>query len=79
MQKDNSSKSRRFNSDDSSSVGLTTRIPPHALDAEESVLGGVLLDNDAINIALERIRADDFYRAAHKAIFTAMTMLIEKA
>lgn len=39
-----------------------SRIPPHLIEAEEAVLGGVLLDNDAI-VALERLRASDFYRA----------------
>lgn len=60
------------------SYGNHARIPPHSVEAEESVLGGILLDNDAINIALERLRAEDFYRAAHKAIFTAMTALSDK-
>lgn len=54
------------------------RVPPHSQDAEEAVLGGVLLDNDSINAALEIIHSEDFYRAAHKTIFQAMTDLIEK-
>ena len=54
------------------------RIPPHSIEAEESVLGAVLLDNDAINIALERLRSEDFYRAAHRTIFAAMESLNDK-
>jgi len=54
------------------------RVPPHSTEAEESVLGGVLLDNQAINYALEILRPDDFYRAANTAIFTAMHDLSEK-
>jgi replicative DNA helicase len=51
------------------------RIPPHSLESEESVLGAVLIDNEAINTAVERVQADDFYRAAHRAIFQAMLSL----
>lgn len=54
-----------------------SRIPPHSLDAEESVLGAILIDNDAINNAIERVQADDFYRAAHRAIFQAMVSLCD--
>ena len=67
----------RRGSDSPSSVS-PSRIPPHSVEAEESVLGGILLDNDAINIAMERIKAEDFYRAAHHAIFTGMTTLVDK-
>lgn len=54
------------------------RSSPHSSEAEESVLGGVLLDNDAINIALERLSAEDFYRVGHRAIFAAMATLADK-
>lgn len=54
------------------------RVPPHSQDAEEAVLGGVLLDNESLNAALESITSEDFYRAAHKTIFQAMTTLIDK-
>ncbi|MBX7136667.1 MAG: replicative DNA helicase [Oligoflexia bacterium] len=55
-----------------------TRIPPHSLEAEESVLGGILLDNEAINVALERLTAEDFYRPDHSAIFAAMGALVDR-
>lgn len=54
------------------------RIPPNSIEAEESVLGGILLDNESINSALERLRPEDFYRAPHRAIFTAMMALSDK-
>lgn len=54
------------------------RVPPQSLEAEESVLGSVLLDNQSINVCLERIRAEDFYKAAHQTIFEAMTTLSDK-
>jgi len=55
-----------------------SRIPPHSIDAEESVLGGILLDNEAINVAMERIREEDFYRTSHRAVYAAMTSLADK-
>jgi replicative DNA helicase len=72
--------SRRFpekkpRSESRSSAG---RVPPQSLDAEESVLGSILLDNNAINVCLERLRPEDFYKAAHQTIFEAMTNLSDK-
>src|SRR5207248_2708175 len=48
------------------------RIPPQNLDAERSVLGGVLLDNAALNEILELLKPEDFYRDAHRKVFEAM-------
>lgn len=56
----------------------SARVPPHSSEAEESVLGAVLLDNEAINIAIELITPQDFYRTAHRAIFTAMHALSDR-
>ncbi len=54
------------------------KIPPQSLEAEMSILGGVLLDNEAINRALESIRPEDFYRESHRKIFKAMIELSTK-
>jgi replicative DNA helicase len=54
------------------------RVPPHSVEAEESVLGAVLLDSDAANIALEKLAPEDFYRPAHQAIFDAVLTLFNK-
>src|SRR5258705_3581365 len=54
------------------------RLPPQSLEAEESVLGGAMLDNTAIDRVLEFVRPDDFYREAHRRIFRAMLALAEK-
>lgn len=54
------------------------RVPPHSQDAEEAVLGGILLDNESINAALEIIHPEDFYRAAHRTIFQSMVALVER-
>ena len=54
------------------------RVPPHSIDAEMGLLGGILLDNDAINHALELLIADDFYHEHHRIIFTAMAHLSDR-
>jgi replicative DNA helicase len=55
------------------------RLPPQSLEAEESVLGGILLDNTALDRVIEVLRPDDFYRAAHRKIFRAMLDLGERS
>ena len=52
-----------------------SRIPPHNLHAEESLLGAMLLSRDAIAAAIETCVADDFYKPAHGHIFDAITTL----
>lgn len=54
------------------------RVPPNSVEAEESVLGAVLLDSDAANLALEKLQPDDFYRPAHQAIFESVLSLFNK-
>ncbi|HET6514125.1 MAG TPA: replicative DNA helicase [Thermodesulfovibrionales bacterium] len=54
------------------------RLPPQNVEAEQSVLGAILLDNEAISKALEILSPDDFYREAHRRIFDAMIELYEK-
>ncbi|HZU80086.1 MAG TPA: DnaB-like helicase N-terminal domain-containing protein, partial [Acidimicrobiales bacterium] len=51
------------------------RVPPHDLDAEESLLGAMLLSRDAIAAAVETCGAEDFYKPAHAHIFAAITAL----
>ena len=48
------------------------RIPPQNLEAEESVLGAMMLSAEAIADVLERLKAEDFYRSAHTTIFSAI-------
>jgi len=57
---------------------ILRRVPPQNLEAEESVLGAILLENDAINQALEILGADDFYREAHRTLFRAMVELSDR-
>ncbi len=54
------------------------RLPPQDLDAEESVLGGILLDNEALD-KIPFLRAEDFYREKHRRVFAAMRELSEKS
>jgi len=54
------------------------KIPPHSIEAEQSVLGAMLLDREAIISASEIVRAEDFYKDTHKEIFEAMEELFEK-
>ncbi len=54
------------------------RLPPQSLEGEMSVLGGVLLENEALNKALELLRPDDFYRESHRKIFAALIELSDK-
>jgi len=51
------------------------KTPPHAPDAERSVLGGMLIDSNALEIALEQLRPEDFYVPAHETAFSAMLNL----
>jgi replicative DNA helicase len=57
---------------------ILKRVPPQNVEAEQSVLGAILLDNDAINQAIEILTAEDFYRESHREIFRAMVALSER-
>ncbi|MGH9159895.1 MAG: replicative DNA helicase [Vicinamibacteraceae bacterium] len=54
------------------------RALPHNLEAERSVLGAVLLRNEAINQAVELLRPEDFFREAHRRVFERMIYLSER-
>ncbi|HLR21706.1 MAG TPA: replicative DNA helicase [Tissierellaceae bacterium] len=54
------------------------RIPPHNIDAEQSVLGAMILDKESINTAIETIRAEDFYKDANAEIYKSMIDLYNK-
>ncbi len=52
------------------------RVPPHSVEAEQSVLGGLLLDNGAWDRVGDLLTESDFYRFEHRMIFTAMSALV---
>jgi replicative DNA helicase len=54
------------------------RLPPQNLDAEQCILGAILLDNAALSKALEILTEDDFYRGAHRFIYMGMMALSER-
>ena len=55
------------------------KVPPQNLEAESSVLGGILLENEAINQVLELLRPEEFYRESHRKIFRAMIELSDRS
>src|ERR1700737_4556404 len=59
-------------------TAVAERTLPHNLEAERSVLGAVLLHNDAFNLAAEVIDSNDFFRDAHRRIFDKMVKLAER-
>jgi replicative DNA helicase len=54
------------------------KVPPQNLEAEQSILGSILLENSAINSVLEVISRNDFYNEAHRKIFNVILELSEK-
>ncbi len=52
-------------------------MPPHSIEAEQSVLGGLMLDNERWDDVAERVVAEDFYTRPHRHIFTEMGRLQE--
>ena len=59
-------------------LAVAERTLPHNLEAERSVLGAILLHNDAFNLAAEVIDSQDFFRDAHRRIFDKMVKLAER-
>lgn len=57
---------------------LIKRVMPHSIEAEQSVVGAMLMDRDAIMTALEIISGEDFYQTAYGAIFDAMAELFNE-
>ncbi len=54
------------------------KVPPQNIEAEQAVLGAILIENSSINKALEIINPDDFYRDAHRRIFSGILDLNER-
>lgn len=57
---------------------LENRMLPQNLEAEQAVLGAILLDSDALITVMERIGSDDFYRTSHQHVFAAMLELAQQ-
>ena len=54
------------------------KTPPHNIEAEQAVLGGVLLENESFNGILEILNENDFYHSAHRKVFLSMLELYNK-
>jgi replicative DNA helicase len=54
------------------------KLPPQNIEAEQSILGGILIENQAINKVIEILTPDDFYRDSHRKIFNALIDLSER-
>ena len=52
------------------------RIPPHSIEAESSVLGSLLLSNEAFDLVIDLLAAGDFYRYEHRLVFGAISALV---
>lgn len=59
-------------------MALTSRVPPHSIEAEQSLIGSLLLDKDAMIKVGDMITPDDFYRDAHRLIYEAILDLFRK-
>jgi len=55
------------------------RVPPHSIEAEQAVLGGLLLDNTAFDRVADVLREEDFYRHDHRLIWHQIARLIERS
>jgi len=57
---------------------LAMRVPPHSVEAEQSLLGGLLLDNQAFDKIADIVSAEDFYRDDHRRLYRHIARLIEQ-
>ncbi len=55
------------------------KVPPHSIEAEQSILGGLMLDNEAWERVSERVTEEDFYRHDHRLIFRSMQAMTDKS
>ncbi|MCL0036755.1 replicative DNA helicase [Thermodesulfovibrionales bacterium] len=54
------------------------RLPPQNIEAEQSVLGAIILDNEALPKAIETLSPDDFYKEAHRRLYKSIIALFER-
>lgn len=74
-QKNRSSGRRPFSTPTAILPELIKKLPPHNIEAEQAVLGGVLIDNSIFHQLLEILKPEDFYQPAHKIIFNSFIKL----
>jgi len=54
------------------------KVPPHNLEAEQAIVGGILINNDALNQVVDILSGEDFYREAHTLIYEGMLTLYNR-
>ncbi len=59
-------------------LDLIKKVPPHSLEAEKTVLGGILINNKNLNVVLSVISAEDFYKDANRKIIDKIIILVDK-
>src|SRR5258706_16472666 len=57
---------------------LALKVPPHSIEAEQSLLGALLLDNSAFDKIADLVSAEDFYRDDHRRIYRHIVKLIDQ-
>lgn len=70
---ENQTTSKRYKT--STPTAESVKIPPHSIEAEQSVLGGIMLENRAWDNIADRVRENDFYRQDHRLIYRVMSKL----
>ncbi len=63
---------------ESAQESLLGRVPPQHLEAEQAVLGCMMLEADTVSLVLEHLHADDFYSTEHRLVFEAMVKLFDR-
>jgi len=71
-------KNQRSGHKDTSLTPSLEKLPPQNTEAEMAVLGSMLIEEDAISVAVEHLSADDFYKEAHKKIFSSIVHLYDQ-
>ena len=61
-----------------SSTISAVKIPPHSIEAEQAVIGGLMLDNDAWDQITDRLSEEDFYKTEHQLIYKAQMVLVTR-
>ena len=71
-------KKKKYKKIDADESTQRLKVPPHSIDAEQSILGGLLLDNQAWDKVSGKLCTDDFYRHEHRMLFEAMSDLSKR-
>src|SRR3954463_15329702 len=58
---------------------VSFKVPPHSVEAEQSLLGALLIDNQAFDRVADLVTADDFYRDDHRRIWRHISRLVENS